>query len=108
MLLVACSREQEAKEEALKQQLAAMRRGIAAFRAEHKRYPSTLSELVPVVPMDPLTGSSSTWKLVTEESVAVTEDFTTGTAATVAKPSIIDVKSGAPGRDRQGVPYSDY
>jgi type II secretory pathway pseudopilin PulG len=90
---------------ALKQTLATMRGAIAAYRKDNGRYPRTLQELVPKylprIPVDPATGTATTWRLITEESVQPSSDFTTGTSA-AAEPVIIDVRSGG------SAPYSDY
>jgi general secretion pathway protein G len=91
--------------QALKQTLATMRGAIAAFRKDNGRYPRTLNELVPKylprIPADPATGSATTWRPITEESVQPSSDFTTGSSA-AAEPVIIDVRSGG------GAPYSNY
>ncbi|HYK05092.1 MAG TPA: hypothetical protein VE974_25300 [Thermoanaerobaculia bacterium] len=90
---------------ALKETLATMRGAIAAFRKDNGRYPRSLHELVPKylpeIPVDPATGTPATWRLITEESVQPSSDFTTDSSA-AAEPVIIDVRSGG------GAPYSNY
>ena len=90
---------------ALKETLATMRGAIAAFRKDNGRYPRSLHELVPkylpAIPVDPATGTPATWRLITEESVQPSSDFTTN-SSTAAEPVIIDVRSGG------GAPYSNY
>jgi general secretion pathway protein G len=109
LLLVCACRHQEkpAPDAALKDNLFQMRKAIDNFYETQKRYPYTLEELVPNylrrIPVDPVTGSAKTWRLVTEETVQPNADFTTATTATTEpRPGIIDVHSGA------GKPYSEY
>jgi general secretion pathway protein G len=104
----ACSRVEQDRsrdEATLRAQLASMRRAIAAYTKSHGHGPSTLHEAVAHVPIDPLTHSATTWRLATEETVQV-DDFTTSTAA---KPiEILEIHSGAAGRDGSGKRYSEY
>ena len=99
-----------ARATALKDTLSTMRKAIANFHDDHGRYPRTLEELVPnyirQVPRDPVTGST-TWRLVTEETVQPSSDFTTGSPAKT-ETYIIDVHSGASGKDATGVPFATY
>ncbi|HEX6101299.1 MAG TPA: hypothetical protein VF432_33595 [Thermoanaerobaculia bacterium] len=100
------------REDALKQNLVQMRRAIAAYHAEHGRYPHALGDLVPkylpAIPVDPV-AQSSEWRVTTEETVLPSSDFQATTAASEAPASVvIDVHSGAPGADRNGVPYANY
>ncbi len=104
----ACGRAERdrARDEAtLRTQLTAMRTAIAAFTKAHGHGPATLREAMPVVPIDPLT-HSATWRLTTEETVQF-DEFTTGSAI-ARRSAIVDVHSGAAGRDGSGRPYSEY
>ena len=93
----------QANEDALRHSLSEMRAAIRNFHSEKGRYPHSLEELVPKylhrIPVDPMTNSAS-WRLTTEESVQVSEDFTTSTTAK-SESVVIDVHSSAPG-------YGDY
>jgi type II secretory pathway pseudopilin PulG len=93
------------REAALRNALATMRRAIDHFHDENERYPRSLDELVPKhlrgIPVDPVTGSKTTWRLTTEETVVPNADFTNATAPK-AETYIIDVHSGA------GAPYSGW
>jgi general secretion pathway protein G len=90
-----------AREAALKTELAAMRKTIAAFRETNGRYPRTLEEaFANRIPVDPVTHSSTTWRVTTEDAVQPNMDFTTSTSKTESY--IIDVHSGA------GAPYSEW
>lgn len=100
-----------ARAAALKDNLATMRKAIDKFHEDQGRYPRTLQELVPNyiprIPPDPVTGTATTWRLVTEETVQPSSDFTTGPAAKT-ETYIIDVQSGASGKDATGVPFATY
>ncbi|PYQ29300.1 MAG: hypothetical protein DMF56_13610 [Acidobacteria bacterium] len=97
------AREQQQRAVALHDTLVQLRKTIDNFHADKGRYPHSLLELVPDylrrIPVDPMTNSAN-WRLTTEESVAVSDDFTTGTA-TKSESVVIDVHSSAPG-------YGDY
>jgi hypothetical protein len=111
MLLVtlACGRAQRerARDEAtLRGQLSTMRHAIAAYTKTNGHSPATLRDAMPVVPVDPLTHSATTWRLTTEQNVRA-DDFTTNPAAE-GHTAIIDVHSGAVGRDGRGRGYGEY
>lgn len=111
LLLLACSAPVEpkvdtaAQEAQLREALTSIRGAIRAFHEANGRYPHTLDELVPAhlpaIPVDPLTGSSTTWAATTEETVETNTDFT-GTASAAPRSVIIDVRSGA------GAPWSSW
>jgi len=96
-------REQAARVEALRANLAQIRASIANFHQDNNRYPYSLEELVPKylrrIPVDPITNSAS-WRPTTEETVQPSDDFSASTAPKTAS-VIIDVHSTAPG-------YTDY
>lgn len=109
--LTSCRERYDAERDlALKNTLAGMRSAIASFRADQGRQPHNLEELVPkylpAIPPDPITGAQ-TWRLTTEETVQPSSDFQPSTGPAAAS-VIIDVHSGAPGADRDGVLYSNY
>jgi hypothetical protein len=86
----------------LRARLTEMRGAIATYRTRHGHGPVTLQDLVAdkllrEVPVDPITGSRATWRLVTEESVAIQDDFRSTTGGSERKVWIIDVHSGAGG-----------
>jgi general secretion pathway protein G len=96
---------------ALRHDLGAMRKAIAAFHAKEGRYPRTLQELVPkylrAIPVDPVTNTANDWKLMTEETVQPSNDFTSAPPAK-SETYIIDVHSSASGMDANGVPFASY
>lgn len=112
LLVTACrSEEGVVHDAAMRDSLVKIRTAIAHFRDDNGRHPHALDELVPRylpnVPVDPVTKSSTTWRLVTEETVQPSADFS-ATAAPASKPEIIDVRSGATGTDSTGKPWADY
>jgi type II secretory pathway pseudopilin PulG len=106
---LACGRAERDRardEAALRTQLASMRNAIAAYTKSHGQGPAALRDAMPAVPIDPLTHSATTWRLTTEETVKV-NDFTAG-STTAKRVAIIEVHSGAVGRDGSGRRYSEY
>ena len=89
----------KAKETILADNLRNTRDVIDQFYADRGRYPDSLDQLVEKkylrsLPVDPITESTATWVLVPPE------DATKGALA--------NIKSGAPGNDRSGKPYSEW
>ena len=95
-------KEHDAREMALRENLATIRKAVRSFRSDNGRYPQSLQELVPRylsrVPKDPMTNETD-WQLTTEEVVQPNADFATGAAP--ADTYVIDVHSRAPR-------YADY
>jgi general secretion pathway protein G len=92
-----------ARETALRQNLASLRDVIDKYHADHARYPVTLNELVAghylrSLPVDPLTERSDTWVLVAPN----------GQVGVAAGTPIFDVRSGAPGRAKDGSLYASW
>lgn len=88
-----------AKEAVLRDNLARTRQVIGNFYTDHGRYPDSLEELLEkrylrTLPTDPITDSSGTWMI---ESVP--DGY---------KGRVYDVRSGAPGTGRNGVPYAKW
>lgn len=86
-----------AAETVLKHNLVAVRDAIDKFFADTGRYPASLQELVDrkylrEIPLDPVTNSRDTWIIVPPESGA----------------GVYDLKSGAPGADKNGSPYNNW
>lgn len=97
--------EQQQREAALKTTLARLRASLEQFHRAHGHYPHSLAELG-AVPVDPITHARD-WRVVTEEMVAPSEDFTT-TIAPKPEVFVIEVHSAASGTDQHGVHYGDY
>ena len=88
----------EANETVLKQDLAGMRTAIDQFYRDKGNYPSGLSDLVSqryirAVPVDPITKSATSWKLVPSKS---------------SEQNIFDIKSGALGKSKDGSEYANW
>ncbi|MES2126019.1 MAG: prepilin-type N-terminal cleavage/methylation domain-containing protein [Pseudomonadota bacterium] len=88
-----------AKDTILADNLRNTRAVIEQFYADTGKYPDSLEQLVEKkylrnVPVDPITESSSTWILVPPEETG--------------KGAVYSIRSGAPGNDRSGKPYSDW
>jgi general secretion pathway protein G len=95
---------QRSKESVLKNNLFTMRTVIDEYTYDKQKAPQTLDDLVSdgylrQVPVDPMTGSSDTWKLIMEDA---------NNAANQQQPGIWDVRSGADGTSLEGTPYSDW
>ena len=88
-----------AKEATLKQTLSVVRVAIDKFYGDNDRYPSSISELVSKkyirkLPVDPVTESTETWVIE-----APSMDSTG---------AVFDIKSGAPGKAKDGTAYADW
>lgn len=88
-----------AKEAVLRDNLRSLRVLIDQFYGDHGRYPDSLQELVDrrylrALPIDPLTESDNTWQPV---------DAPAGLPG-----QVYDIRSGAPGLGRNGVPYEQW
>ena len=88
-----------ARETILADNLRNTRAVIDQFYSDTGRYPESLDQLVEKkylrnLPLDPITESTASWIVVPPEDGA--------------KGSVYNIKSGAPGNDRSGKPYSDW
>ncbi|MBQ0935104.1 type II secretion system protein [Ideonella paludis] len=89
-----------ARERVLKQNLITLRETIDKFYADRARYPANLQELVTQrylreVPTDPVTERFDTWQQLPPPGQS-------------AGQAVFDVRSGAPGAGRDGVPYAQW
>jgi len=80
-----------AKESLLRNNLFTLRTVIDEYTYDKQKAPQTLQDLVSEgylkdVPIDPITGSNETWKLIMEEATA---------SVNQAEPGIFDVRSGS-------------
>lgn len=87
---------EKSKSIALQENLRVLRLSIDRYYSDKGRYPLTLDQLVEqrylkAVPVDPITESSRTWILVPDRNAEVA--------------GISDVKSGAPGVNKEGRTY---
>ncbi|RKP46465.1 type II secretion system protein [Trinickia fusca] len=86
------------KEKVLAENLRVTRDAIDKFYGDVGRYPESLQELVDrrylrALPFDPVTDSAKTWHIVPPDEQA--------------EGNVYDIKSGAPGKDREGKSYGD-
>ncbi len=89
----------KAKESVLKENLATLRVAIDKHYGDTGKYPATLDDLVTKrylrrVPVDPVTDSATTWVVLPP--------------ADPQKGAVFDVKSGAPGKSRDGTAYASW
>ena len=89
----------KARETVLAENLRNLRATIDQFHGDTGSYPESLEQLVEkkylrAMPIDPITDSDATWLIVPPP------DDMPG--------QVYDVKSGAPGNDRSGIPFSDW
>ncbi len=92
-----------AREVVLRQNLASLRDAIDKFYADRARYPADLQELVTQrylrqLPLDPVTDRTDSWVPLAPGGQA------SGSGAS----SVADVRSGAPGKGRDGGPYATW
>lgn len=103
----------DAREAALKADLHAIREAIDHYHGDRGTYPETLAELVErrylrAIPVDPISGSAETWKLLPPPELPVEKIPSTQAPGAIADTAgIYDVRSGADGTDRNGVPYEN-
>lgn len=88
-----------AKEAALRQDLALIRDALDKHYSDNGKYPDNLEDLVSkhylrVIPPDPITESIATWRAIPP--------------ADTAKGNVYDIKSGAPGKAKDGTLYSEW
>lgn len=86
----------KARDAVLKENLTSLRDAIDKYYGDHGVYPSALEDLVANrylrrVPEDPMTGSNTTWVVVPSPDAQ--------------KSGVFDIKSGATGKNRDGLDY---
>jgi general secretion pathway protein G len=95
---------QRSKESVLKNNLFTLRTVIDEYTYDKQKAPQTLQDLVAdgylrQVPMDPITGSNDTWKLIMEDQ---------GNTVNQSMPGIFDVRSGSDLTSLEGTQYSEW
>jgi general secretion pathway protein G len=88
-----------AKDSILRSDLSTLRQSIDKYYGDTGQYPATLNDLVirrylRAIPEDPITGSSATWVIIPPEDPQ--------------QGGVYDVRSGAPGKARDGTLYADW
>jgi len=92
------------KESLLKNNLFTMRTVIDEYTFDKQKAPQTLQDLVDqgylrAVPLDPMTGSNQTWRVIMEDAVSTVDQ---------TQPGIYDVRSGSDLKSLEGPPYSEW
>jgi general secretion pathway protein G len=95
---------QRSKESVLKNNLFTLRTVIDEYTYDKQKAPQTLQDLVSdgylrQVPVDPITGSNDSWKLIMEDAT---------NTANQTQPGIFDVRSGSDLTSLEGTPYSEW
>ncbi|MCJ7838783.1 MAG: type II secretion system protein G, partial [Burkholderiales bacterium] len=90
---------QKSKETVLQQTLAATRDALDKFYGDNGKYPDGLDDLIAkrylrALPVDPITGSNSSWITVAPEDSE--------------KGRVYDIHSGADGVGRDGKPFREW
>ena len=93
-----------AKESVLKNNLFTMRTVIDEYTYDKQKAPQSLEDLVTdgylrEVPLDPMTGSADSWKIIQEDQ---------SNTVNQQQPGIYDVRSGSDKTSLEGTPYSDW
>lgn len=92
------------KESVLHSNLMTLRTVIDNYTFDKQKAPQSLQDLVQdgylrEVPMDPMTGSNTTWKTIMEDA---------SQSVSQSEPGIFDVKSGSDKMGLDGTPYSEW
>jgi len=92
------------KETVLKNNLMSIRTVIDEYTYDKQKAPQSLQDLVSegylrTVPVDPMTGSNETWKIIMEDATS---------SVSQSDPGIFDVRSGSDKTSLEGTPYSDW
>jgi general secretion pathway protein G len=93
-----------AKESVLKNNLFTLRTLIDEYTFDKQKAPQSLEDLVREgylrqIPIDPITNSSQTWRVVMEDVMS---------SVNQTEPGIFDVRSGADRTSLEGTPYSEW
>lgn len=92
------------KETVLRNNLFTIRTVIDEYTYDKQKAPSQLDDLVKegylrAIPMDPVMGNNTSWKVIMEDSTS---------SVNQNEPGIFDVKSGSDKTSLDGTPYSDW
>ena len=92
------------RESLLKNNLFTLRTVIDEYTFDKQKAPQTLQDLVDQgylrnVPLDPMTGSSESWRVIMEDAI---------TSVDQTAPGIYDVRSGSDKKSLEGTMYSEW
>jgi len=90
------------KETLLKNNIFTLRQVIDEYTFDKQKAPQSLQDLVSegylrAVPIDPITGSDQTWRIIMEDAVSMVNQ---------TQPGIFDIRSGSDQKSLEGTPYS--
>jgi len=93
-----------ARESVLKNNLFTMRTVIDEYTYDKGKAPQNIQDLVSEgylrqIPVDPMTGSSDSWKVIMEDAL---------TAVNQTEPGIFDIRSGSDKTSLEGTPYAEW
>jgi general secretion pathway protein G len=92
------------RETVLRQNLTTLRMVIDEYTFDKGKAPQSLNDLVTEqylrqVPTDPMTSSSTSWKIIMEDAV---------TSVSQTEPGIFDIRSGSDKKSLEGTPYNEW
>jgi general secretion pathway protein G len=92
------------KETLLKNNIFTLRQVIDEYTFDKQKAPQSLQDLVSegylrAVPIDPITGSDQTWRVIMEDAVSMVNQ---------TQPGIFDIRSGSDQKSLEGTPYSQW
>ena len=92
------------KESLLKNNLFTLRTVIDEYTFDKQKAPQSLNDLVDQgylrgVPVDPITGSNQTWRVIMEDAI---------TSVDQTQPGIYDVRSGSDAKSLEGTAYAEW
>ncbi len=92
------------KESLLKNNLFTLRTVIDEYTFDKKKAPQSLQDLVSegylrAIPVDPITGSDQTWRVVMEDALSAVDQ---------TEPGVWDVHSGSDQKSLEGTPYAEW
>jgi len=92
------------KESVLKNNIYTLRTVIDEYTYDKQKAPQSLEDLVSEgylrqVPVDPITGTAESWKLIMEDP---------GNTVNQNEPGIFDIRSGSDKTSLEGTPYSEW
>jgi general secretion pathway protein G len=95
---------QRTKETLLKNNISTLRQVIDEYTIDKQKAPQSLQDLVNegylrAVPVDPMTGSDATWRIIMEDAISVVNQ---------TQPGIFDIRSGSDQKSLEGTRYSEW
>ncbi|HEY5610368.1 MAG TPA: hypothetical protein VIL97_04115 [Thermoanaerobaculia bacterium] len=97
----------------LRERVTLLRSALTKFHDKRGTYPKEIRELVSAgvlkeIPPDPVTKSADTWRPIRQSEVRLDEFREVPVPHAATDDEIVDIRSGAPGYDRNGIAWSEY